>query len=169
MPVIFNAPRWILLMLVSILTWVSITSPWIPFLDDANFIFHEAGHVIFSLFGDLISTAGGSIFQILLPLLLAIPFILKHEFFSALLMTWWAGESMIGVGHYIADARAQVLELIGGEHDWAVILARWPRIMMHDTQIGAVVRNIGICCMLFVITFIGILIVRNMKKEKARA
>ena len=76
---------------------------------------------------------------------------------------------MIGVGRYIADASAQELELLGGEHDWGVILARWPRIMMHDIQIGAVVRDIGICCMLFVITFIGILIVRNMKKEKARA
>ena len=165
MPVIHNAKRWVLLLLVCILTWLSITSPWVPFLDDANLIFHEAGHVIFSLFGDLMNTAGGSIFQILLPLLLAIPFILRYEFFSALLMTWCAGENMIGVGRYIADARAQALELIGGEHDWALILSRWPKVMMHDVEIGTTMRYIGISVMLF--SIIGVTCVLYTKHSES--
>lgn len=140
--------RIIILLLVCLATWVAVTTPWVPVLDDANLIFHEAGHVIFSLFGELLYTAGGSVFQILLPLLLIIPFIRKQDIFSALLMLWWAGENMIGVGRYVADARAQELELIGGEHDWALILSRWPHVMRYDTVIGGVVRDVGILLML---------------------
>lgn len=155
----------VLLVCISALTYLAVTTPWVPFLDDANLIFHEAGHVIFSLFGDLIYTAGGSIFQILLPLLLAIPFILKRDFFSALIMSWWAGENMIGVGRYIADARAQALELIGGEHDWALILSRWPHLMMHDMQIGNAVRVVGITIMLVSLCTMANLLYKSTKTE----
>lgn len=138
----------VLLFLMCLATFVAVRGPWVPVLDDANLIFHEAGHVLFLPFGELIYMAGGSVFQILLPLLLIIPFVRKQDLFSALLMLWWAGENMIGVGRYIADARAQELELIGGEHDWALILSRWPHVMRYDTVIGGVVRDMGIMLML---------------------
>ncbi len=147
------------------LTWIACTAPWVPMIDDANLIFHEAGHVLFSLFGELLYFAGGSLFQILLPLLLIIPFLQKQDFFSVLLMLWWAGENMIGVGRYIADARAQQLVLLGGEHDWAVILSHFPHIMQYDTLIGAIVRNIGIGTMLGAIA-LGILLIARENKTK---
>ena len=155
----------VLLFLMGFATVVAIKGPWVPVLDDANLIFHEAGHVLFSLFGELLYMAGGSVFQILLPLLLIIPFLRKSDFFSALLMLWWAGENMIGVGRYIADARAQELELMGGEHDWALILSRWPHVMRYDTAIGEIVRDVGIVLMIVAIAFCGYLIFSQLKSE----
>ncbi len=146
------------------LTWLACTTPWVPMVDNANLIFHEAGHVLFSLFGELLYFAGGSLFQILLPLLLIIPFLQKQDLFSATLMLWWTGENMIGVGRYIADARAQQLVLLGGEHDWAVILSRFPHIMQCDTLIGAIVRDVGITIMIGAIV-LGILLVAREKKS----
>jgi hypothetical protein len=44
---------------------------------------------------------------------------------------WWAGESLVDVAPYIADARALQMPLLGGGtgaevegHDWEAILAR---------------------------------------------
>ena len=152
------------LLILSGITFLAIATPWVPILDDVNLIFHEAGHVLFSLFGEIIYLAGGSIFQILLPLFLIIPFTRKGEIFSAILMFWWAGENMISVGRYIADARAQQLELLGGEHDWAVILAHWPHIMRYDTLIGETVRNIGIAVMLIALCLGAWIILRGNKR-----
>jgi hypothetical protein len=43
----------------------------------------------------------------------------------------------------MADARGQVLPLVGGgDHDWANIFGRW-RILAHDTQIAQVVKMLG--------------------------
>ena len=159
----------ILLLIVCLATWHAATTPWVPVLDDANLIFHEAGHVIFSPFGELLYTAGGSIFQILLPLLLVIPFVRKQDYFGALLMLWWAGENMIGVGRYIADARAQELELIGGEHDFALILSRWPHVMRYDTAIGGAVRDVGITIMLVSIAVCIYIIFLQSKDRKSES
>ncbi|MFT5036966.1 MAG: hypothetical protein ACI9VM_000538 [Candidatus Azotimanducaceae bacterium] len=41
---------------------------WI-FIQHANLIFHEAGHVLFIFFGYFLSIAGGTIFEIGIPLL----------------------------------------------------------------------------------------------------
>ena len=153
----------VLVFVLSWLTFLSITTTWVPVLDDADLIFHEAGHVIFSIFGELIYTAGGSLFQILLPLLLAFAFFIKREKTGMVAMLWWAGENMIGVGRYIADARSQQLELIGGEHDWALILSRWPHVMMYDTLIGAAVRDAGIMVMVGSIVFFSFSISRGTK------
>ena len=40
---------------------------WI-FINYANVIFHEAGHVIFSFFGDFIHVLGGTLGEFLVPL-----------------------------------------------------------------------------------------------------
>ena len=43
----------------------------------------------------------------------------------------------------MADARAQVLPLVGGgDHDWARIFGRW-HVLAHDTQIAATVQTAG--------------------------
>ena len=38
----------------------------------------------------------------------------------------WLMQNFLNIARYMADARAQVLPLVGGgEHDWAHILSRW--------------------------------------------
>jgi hypothetical protein len=64
-------------------------------------------------------------------------------------MTWWSGENMINVGRYIADARAQLLPLIGGDHDWAVLLSGHPKLLFYDTTMGYALQDFGVFVMLF--------------------
>src|SRR5580698_1699905 len=55
----------------------------------------------------------------------------------------WFFENWLNIARYMADARVQILPLVGGgEHDWTNIFGRWG-VLAHDTQIASVVRTIG--------------------------
>lgn len=120
-------------------------------LHNVNLVFHEAGHMLFMPFGRTLMILGGSLFQVLLPLLLMLAFLSKHrDGFAAAVCLWWAGQSMMDVAPYIADARALRLPLLGGGtgadspgmHDWANLLR--PRgWLQYDIQIATVVDQIG--------------------------
>lgn len=109
-----------------------------------NLVFHEAGHVLFRPGGRTAMLLGGSLFQVLLPLLLMGCFLqLNRDAFGASLCLWWAGQSLMDVAPYIADARALRLPLLGvgaaadspGMHDWANLLR--PRgWLRYDTTIA---------------------------------
>ncbi len=101
------------------------------FLHGPNLIFHEAGHVLFGIFGKpLLTSFGGSLFQFLVPALLALAFIIKNrDLYATGIMAWWAGQNLVDVAPYINDARSLSLILIGGHtgrevegHDWEFIL-----------------------------------------------
>ena len=101
------------------------------FMHNINLVFHEAGHVIFRLFGDFMMILGGSLFQILVPLILGLALLIKnHDTFGASIGLWWTGQSMVDVSPYIDDARSLSLPLLGGGtgadrpgmHDWRNIL-----------------------------------------------
>jgi hypothetical protein len=103
------------------------------FLHGANLIFHEAGHVIFSIFGDFVRVLGGSLGQLLMPLIVLLVFLLKtRDTFGASVALWWFGENFIDLAPYINDARAMNLLLVGGitgedspdAHDWQNLLYR---------------------------------------------
>jgi hypothetical protein len=119
------------------------------FLHLINLPFHEAGHIVFSPLGEFMTVLGGSLFQIIVPLVCAGAFVRQHDWFSAAACTWWAGENCVDVGPYIADARALELTLIGGQtgaevygHDWEQILERlgWLRF---DVRIGMGAHIVG--------------------------
>lgn len=100
------------------------------FLHTVSIPFHEAGHVLFSPFGDLIVTLGGSLAQVLVPAVCAAAFLTTSvDFFAAAVCVWWVGENLLDVAMYINDARALDLVLLGGRtgaegegHDWEHIL-----------------------------------------------
>ncbi|NKB33599.1 MAG: hypothetical protein GKR91_10930 [Pseudomonadales bacterium] len=114
---------------------------------NVDLIFHEAGHMIFMPFGRIMSIMGGSLFQILVPLILMFAFLIKNkDSFGASLSLWWVEQSMMDIAPYIADARALRLPLLGGttgadsigRHDWRMILGNWGQLQ-NDTQIAATV------------------------------
>jgi hypothetical protein len=116
-----------------------------------NLVFHEAGHIIFSPFGEFMAVLGGSIGQLLIPLIVCLAFLLRYNNpFGASIGLWWLGQSAIDLAPYIADARAKQMMLLGGitgqdsptYHDWANILGRqgWLR---YDQQIAAAVDFAG--------------------------
>lgn len=123
--------------------------PWV-FLDNANLIFHEAGHVIFSPFGQFLHVLGGSLTQVLIPLLAGVIFWYQGETLGTSFSIFWMGESLVNVSYYIADARTQLLPLLGGDsagHDWTWLLSHL-NALQSDTAIGQVIRIIGVVAML---------------------
>ncbi|GFO63323.1 hypothetical protein GMPD_12420 [Geomonas paludis] len=102
------------------------------FLHLVNLPFHEAGHVLFSPLGRFLQVAGGTIMQLLVPVVVAISFYMRRDFYAAAVGIWWLGESMADVAPYADDARAGQLPLLGGVtgsevedyHDWEVMLGK---------------------------------------------
>ena len=60
--------------------------------------------------------------------------------------------NLVDVGTYMADARAQLLPLIGGEHDWYYLFATL-NLLEKDTIIGHAVSSAGYVCMFGAILF----------------
>jgi hypothetical protein len=97
------------------------------FMHNIDLAFHEFGHVFFAPFGTLMMFLGGSLFQILLPLVPLVVFSFQQrDNFSAGLMLAWCGQNFIDVAPYIRDAEYRALPLVGGaseaNHDWGNIL-----------------------------------------------
>jgi hypothetical protein len=99
------------------------------FVHLVNLVFHEAGHIIFSPFGQFMTILGGSLMQIVIPLICAGTFLWQQDDrFGASVCLWWAGESLMDLAPYINDARELRLMLLGGPadavegHDWEAIL-----------------------------------------------
>jgi len=101
------------------------------FMHYVNLPMHEAGHIIFSPLGSFMQVLGGTLMQLLMPLVALAALLLQNrDAFGASLAGWWLGENFIDAAPYIGDARAGQLLLLGGVtgrqapgfHDWSNIL-----------------------------------------------
>lgn len=116
---------------------------WLPILDGANLVFHEAGHKIYGVLGDTLALYGGTLGQLTFPAIGFGLFLYRKQFGSAAICLAWAGQNLFNIARYMADARAQELPLVGGnEHDWYNIFMRWG-VLMKDERIAAQTRTIG--------------------------
>lgn len=117
---------------------------WVPLLDGVNLLFHEAGHPLFGIFGwEALTVLGGTLMQLLVPLLVLGSFWLRRETLGTAVTGVWAFENLLNIARYVADARAQALPLVGGgEHDWADLLGRWG-LLAQDATIGQALRLAG--------------------------
>ena len=89
------------------------------FIDGANLLFHEAGHLFLRPFGDWLQFLGGSIGQLAFPLGTSWYFWREQKPFETAICLFWAGENLMNIAHYMADAKLQQLPLVGGGiHDW---------------------------------------------------
>jgi hypothetical protein len=116
------------------------------FLDRVDLVFHEAGHVVFALFGEFIGVLGGSLMQILIPASIVAYFVWHRQQYSAAVTLFWVAQSLFNVSVYVKDARAQVLPLLGGEdtlHDWYYILGRL-NLLRWDQAVGNLVYTLGL-------------------------
>jgi hypothetical protein len=116
--------------------------------------FHEAGHIVFMPFGSLLTALGGTLMQLLVPLLCAGALLRRLDRFGAAVGLWWTGQSLMDIAPYVADARALRLMLLGGHtgaevegHDWEAILSTlgWLR---YDVTLGRAANLLGILLML---------------------
>jgi hypothetical protein len=118
-------------------------SGWVRIIDDANLVFHEAGHPIFGLLGQTLGLYGGTLGQLVVPAGIAVAFWAKREAVGCAVTGFWFFENFLNIARYMADARAQVLPLVGGgEHDWTNIFSRWG-VLSSDTTIAGFVAGLG--------------------------
>ena len=131
------------------------------FINNVNLIFHEAGHVLFFIFGNFISVLGGTLGEILIPTIVTLHFLLKQQPYSAGFGLWWLSTAFWSVSIYAADARAQQLPLITGnseDHDWTYLL-RELGILEHDQIVG----NIFLFCSFLALALAGMLFFRSIQ------
>lgn len=120
---------------------------WVPILDSANLALHEAGHPLTGILSDRLAVYGGTIFQLAFPAAVALHFHRQHHAVGAAAGVVWLGESLLNVARYMADARAQVLPLVGGgDHDWTEIFSRW-HVLHLDQRVAGVVRLMAVLVM----------------------
>jgi hypothetical protein len=106
-------------------------------LDGVDLGVHETGHLVFQLLGNrFLYVAGGTIGQLLMPAAFWWDFRRRGRPRSADACLIWVGQSLLNVGRYAADARAQELHLVaGGVHDWTYLLET-VGLLTHDIGVG---------------------------------
>jgi hypothetical protein len=114
-------------------------------IDGVNLVIHEAGHLIFSPFGEFMMIAGGSLFQVIMPALFVGYFCYQGKYYSAALVLFWVGESILNVSVYAGDSQAMLLPLLGGQdslHDWNYLLGSL-NLLSATAKIAGGIRLLG--------------------------
>jgi hypothetical protein len=128
--------------------------------DNVNLVVHEAGHAFFGWFGPTIGIMGGTIMQLLVPLLLCVSFAWQRHTSGAAFCAFVFFENFLYVATYMADARARALPLVtlgdpdNAEHDFFHIFSQFG-VLQHDTQIAALVRFLGWAGMLAAVAWLA--------------
>ena len=117
-------------------------------LDGVDLAIHETGHLVFAPFGEFVGVAGGTLFQLIMPLVFVGYFWRRGDRHAASVALWWVGQNGGHIAYYLADARAQELPLVGGgEHDWNYLLGRMG-LLAHDQGIAHGVVAFGVLLVL---------------------
>ncbi len=123
------------------------------FLHGVDLIFHEAGHLLFMPLGRFGSALGGSLMQLLAPLIAGLALARRGDQFGVGVTGWWAGQNLVDLAPYIADARALQLVLLGGRtgrevegHDWEYLLGAlgW---LEYDQVLRQAAHRLGLAAM----------------------
>lgn len=135
--------------------------------------FHEFGHVLFRPFGEFLMLLGGTLVQVLMPLVLGGFFLVRNrDPFAAALMLWWASGAILDSAPYVYDAwKPQHVLLTGrtgdtGAHDFIDILGDLG--LLHRAQpIGRGVHAFGAALMLAALAWGGWLLWRQYRARRA--
>lgn len=133
---------------------------------------HEFGHILFRPFGEFMTLLGGSLFQILLPLVFGGIFLGKNrDPFAAAVMLWWSGVAIMDVAPYIYDAwEPQHLLLTGrtgdtGAHDFIDTLGDLG-LLSRAQPIGRGVHALGFVVMLASLVWGGWLVWQQNRRGR---
>jgi hypothetical protein len=164
---VWSYPRLLLSLALGAWGWFLGTHPgtWSLGLDDVNLAIHEAGHIVFSPFGEWTTVVGGTLLQLLVPLAFMVYFASKGDRHAATVPLWWAGQNLFGIARYVSDARAQELPLVGGgEHDWTWMLYELG-VLHRELEIGRMVHAAGIVVVLLSVV-LGMMLARRSAVER---
>jgi hypothetical protein len=142
------------------LGWLGMRGGRVPLLSGVDLGFHELGHLVcyvldaFLPWPRIVTAAAGSGFQVGVPLGLAVYFLaLRRDRTGGAVCLAWSATAALDVARYVADAPAERLALLGGEHDWAYILGPEQLDRIDDAgRLGSIVTGLG--WLLFVTAFV---------------
>ena len=131
------------------------------FIHMIDLVFHEAGHVIFGLFGRFVTVLGGSLNQVLIPAVCTGYFLRQKQQAAAAVTLFWTGESVVDVAIYVADGRDMKLPLLadGLTHDWNWILSELS-LRNQAEPIGRLVFLAGVLVMLAALALLALVLLR---------
>jgi predicted RNA-binding Zn-ribbon protein involved in translation (DUF1610 family) len=119
------------------------------FLHGVLLVFHEAGHVLFSPFGEWLSILGGTLGQLLMPAVVIGAFLWRNrDPFGAAVGLWLLGVSLLDVAPYMVDALDPKLMLLSGGtgeeggHDW-IALFESMGLLRQAQRIGVATHALG--------------------------
>ncbi|MFZ5572296.1 MAG: zinc ribbon domain-containing protein [Thermodesulfobacteriota bacterium] len=147
------------------------------FLHGVNLAFHEAGHLLFRPFGRFMTVLGGSLGQLLMPLICMAVFLIKsRDPFGASVAFWWLGQSFLDLAPYIGDARALRLILLGGitgrdavdYHDWEFLLKQLG-LLQWDRTLAFLAHGFGSLCILSAMLWGAYLLFNQYKHMRGSA
>ncbi len=129
--------------------WIAYAPMQGSFLDIVDLPIHETGHLLFRPFGEFMMIAGGTLLQLIFPVVFVGYFVWHYKYFSAAIVLFWVGQSLLNVFVYAADAQVMQLVLISGStgsegsfHDWNFMLTRLG--LLDSTKIIAgLIRAVG--------------------------
>jgi hypothetical protein len=102
---------------------------WMAGLHRVNLVFHEFGHPAFSYFGRTMHILGGTLGQLLIPLIVTVAFWRQRDALGFAVGGFWFFENFLDVAVYMADAQVLLLPLLGGlgseAHDWRNLFTMW--------------------------------------------
>jgi hypothetical protein len=134
---------------------------------------HEFGHVLFRPLGEFMTLLGGSLFQVLLPLIFGGAFLVKNrDPFAASVMLWWSAVAVMDVAPYIYDAwKPQHILLTGrtgdsGAHDFIDTL--YDLGLLHKAQpIGRGIHAFGLLTMIAALAWGAWLVWQQHRRSKS--
>jgi len=134
-----------------------------------NLVFHEAGHLLLSFLGEFITVLGGTLMQLIVPMVFTVYFILwRQDSFAAAATFWWFGENFIDIAPYIYDAHDLNLILLGGHtgkegpHDWEYILGTLG-LIEQSHAIAWMAWGLGCLIMLAAVAWGGLLVYKQYR------
>ncbi len=146
------------------------------FLHLVNLPFHEAGHVFFAPFGPFVRTLGGTLGQLLMPLVCCLTLLLKtRDAFGAGAALWWFGENFLDIAPYIDDAGTGELPLLGGNtgestpygfHDWEYLMTETGRLT-QEHALARASHHLGAAILVFALAWMALSLWRGWRAGRA--
>jgi hypothetical protein len=146
--------RWVWLLpriaLLAVLAWADVgtlrdSESWNIF-GGLTLAVHEGGHLLFSPFGQWLMIAGGSLTQVLAPVVAALLLLRQGDRYGVAVVGTWLAYSLTNLSEYVGDARAMALQLVGFSddpiHDWHYLLGSM-HLLPYDTRLALLVRDLA--------------------------
>ncbi len=137
-------------------------------------VFHEMGHILWIPFGRTMTILGGSLTQLLVPMIAGVYLLLRQrDYFGAVFAKGWLAFSLWDLSVYVADAASQNLPLVSmgpgePEHDWYTLLTQW-HLLNSDQGIASGIRVAAIATWLSALGHGAWLCWLMIKAQRARS